>query len=336
MKLSDIGEFGFIDRVASLFKEKLASGVMGIGDDCAVIPQPGGEALLITTDTLIDGVHFLIGRIPPFDLGFKSLAVNLSDIAAMGGSPSSVFLSLGIPKDTEIAFLELFLKGFYELSKRHGVQLLGGDTTGSPEPFMVNVVVLGKVSLSKVKLRSSAITGDVVCVTGELGDSGGGLRLILDNIEATDEESRYLIGKHYRPWPHIEEGKWLAEKPGVHAMMDLSDGIDSDCMRIAEQSRCGMEIYLEKLPISEALKKTASRYNWDAFEIAATGGEDYCLLFTADGNKYEEINSSFKAKFGRPVYPIGKITDRLKQIKYFEHGKEVSLRPHGFDHFKRD
>ncbi len=336
LTINDLGEFGFIARFSRCFTRNLPGGVLGIGDDCAVLPWKGDLKLLVTTDLLVDGVHFLSEKILPQDLGYKALAVNLSDIAAMGGRPRWAFLSIAIPPGTPISWLDGFFRGWRQLEKKTGVRLLGGDTTRSKAGFVVNVAVLGEVREKEVKLRSTARPGDVVAVTGNLGDSEGGLRLILGGTEnrRRGAEERFLIRRHYRPRPHLEEGQFLASQPGVRAMMDVSDGIDSDLHRIIERSGCGVEVDLEKLPVSPALKKCCARYGWNLEEVAAAGGEDYCLLLTVAPEKFPEISDEFSLRFKRPLTSIGRVTNRKNQLVYLRHKKEVKLGKSGFDHFK--
>jgi len=334
--LRELGEFGFIDRVAGLFASHLPEGTLGIGDDCAVLEGPGGAARLVTTDSVIEGVHFLRSAISPRDLGYKSLAVNLSDIAAMGGRPQEAFLSMGVSKDTEISYLEQFLQGFHELCDESGTRLMGGDTTGSTGPLFVSVTVLGTAPRGQVRLRSMARPGDAVCVTGRLGDSGGGLRVLLDDLPRDEPDNARLLERHHRPRPHIEEGPWLAGRPAVRAMMDVSDGIDSDSMRIAERAECGIDIDLESVPISDELGRAAARYGWDPYEMAASGGEDYCLLVTVDPERLADVTLAFQDRFGRPLFAVGRVTDAPRRIRYFREGEAVRLGRHGWDHFRGD
>lgn len=338
LRIEDLGEFGFIARFSRDFLKKLPPGVLGIGDDCAVIPWKGRKKLLVTTDLLIDGVHFLKENISARDLGYKSLAVNLSDIAAMGGNPRWAFLSIAIPSETEVAWLDEFFRGWRQLAERTGVHLLGGDTTKSRAGLVINVVILGEVDARYIRYRSSARPGDIVAVTDNLGDSEGGLRLILNKMpdEKLHSEEKYLLRRHYRPRPHLEEGQFLARQPEVRAMIDISDGIDSDLRRIMERSGCGVRVFLERLPISPALKKCAGRYNWNLDEVSAAGGEDYCLLLTVAPEKFSGLAKQFHRRFGRPLRAIGQITDEKYQLHYLRGNHQIELKKSGFDHFRTE
>ncbi len=334
MKISDIGEFGLIHRVAPQFLDNLTDRMHGIGDDCAVLHQTDDQSLLVTTDLLIEDVHFLRQKISPFDLGCKSLAVNLSDIAAMGGEPLAAFLSIGLPKDITVEWLDQFFAGLHHLGEQTHSPLLGGDTTVSRDRVIINIAVLGRAQPGKIKYRSGARAGDVICVTGLLGDAAAGLRLIRgDFTEDRVAAFKSLMETHNKPRPHLEEGKWLAARHAVHAMLDVSDGIDSDIKRIMEQSKVGARIDIEKLPVSTMLARACRVFHWNEYEMAATGGEDYCLLFTASDNDYEKLAADFTLQFGRPLYKIG-VIEKEQRLLYLRHNKKINLNPHGWDHFK--
>lgn len=332
MKLADLGEFGFIRRFAGPFQTHLPSGVTGIGDDCAIIPWTADTCQLVTTDMLVEDVHFLRQRTPPQALGEKSLAVNLSDIAAMGGKPTHAFLSIGIPAAVEVEWLDAFFTGLRTLAEHEQVSLLGGDTTSSPGPLIVNIAVLGLIPSKQIKRRSAARPGDSVCVTGELGDAGGGLRVLLDALTMGEDE-RYLLDRQHRPQAHVQEGQWLGEQPAVHAMLDISDGIDADIRHIMEQSACGAIIDLARLPRSPALLNAAQRHQWDCEQLAATSGEDYCLLLTVAPDQLRAVQAAFQARFARPLTTIGTITDQAMQLLYTRNDQPVQLQQHGFEHF---
>jgi thiamine-monophosphate kinase len=333
LKITDIGEFGFIARFSPAFIRNLPKNLVGIGDDAAVIPWKGRKKLLVTTDMLLDGVHFLKEKIAPADLGYKSLAVNLSDIASMGGKPLWAFLSIALPSETEVFWLDQFFNGWRSLAEKTEVALLGGDTTRSLDKLVITVAVLGEAEDRFIKYRSGARSGDIITVTGDLGDSEGGLRLVLEDKGETAEE-KYLIRRHYRPRPQLEEGFFLARQPEVRAMMDVSDGIDSDLKRISERSGCGLEVDLENLPVSHALKKCSQKYGWNIDDLAAAGGEDYCLLITVDSKKFPELVRKYQRRFGKKLQPIGRITEEKGKFVYLKNGKVVSLKKAGFDHFR--
>lgn len=328
MKLHDIGEFGLIHRFAPHFTKHLPHGVEGIGDDCAIIPSTPGKSTLVTTDLLIENIHFLNNKISPHDLGYKALSVNLSDIAAMGGTPHYAFLSLGLIPTLDVSWIDAFFQGIDELATLEGVYLLGGDTTRSQKDLVINITIIGDIETPNIKRRSQATTGDIIFCTGQLGDSAAGLQVILNNLPE-DEITSPLITAHHRPRPHIKEGKWLSQYPSVHAMIDISDGIDSDLQRIMEESSCGATVDLDKLPLSPELKQVCNLYGWNATELASTGGEDYCLLATASPEAFPELSATFTKEFGHPLFPIGTITSQVGELVY----TPTPLKKKGFDHF---
>jgi len=332
VKLSEIGEFGLINRISPPFLHDLPEGVVGIGDDAAIIERGNGEALLVTTDTLVEEIHFLKAKTSPRELGEKSLAVNLSDIAAMGGTPTSAFLALGLPRDTGVEWIDEFFAGLHQLAARERVALLGGDTTRSPGPILITITVLGRAPLSHIKRRSAAQAGDILCVTGDLGDSAGGLRVMLEELPVGEDE-RYLLERHHRPRAHLAEGRLLGAQPGVRAMMDVSDGVDSDIRRIMEQSSCGARIDLEQLPVSPALRSASSHHGWDLTELVLAGGEDYCLLLTVDPSAMATVSEAFREKFARELSAIGTIAGAQGRLELFRDGRPARLGKHGFDHF---
>jgi thiamine-monophosphate kinase len=332
MKLKDIGEFGFIERFAHDYDNLISANDTGIGDDCAIIEISKTENHVITTDLLIEDIHFLKDKISPEHLGYKSLAVNLSDIAAMGAKPLHSFLSIGIPKNTEVDYLDKFMKGYKELSEKYHTPLMGGDTTRSADRLVINVVVVGTIKKSKMHLRSMAETGDLICVTGELGDSGGGLKVLLDKLDSNEVNER-LIRKHNLPEPRINEGLWLSEYNEVHAMIDISDGIASDLSHVLKASQKSASVELTKIPISSSLKKASEKNGWNTYEIATGGGEDYELLLTIKKDAFNKINKGFASQFEKPLYPIGEIHEGDDNINWLVDGKEIDNKLDGFNHF---
>lgn len=332
MNISQLGEFALIDRFSKQFSFDQKGGFIGIGDDCAVIPKDYESSLLVSTDLLVEGVHFLKHRISAEDLGYKALTVNLSDIAAMGGTPQSIFLSLGLPADTEVSWVDQFFKGLGTLADKFGVKLLGGDTTRSLQATIVNVAIIGTALNENIKLRSAAKPGDIVCVTAELGDSAAGLKCLLQNKPETPL-TKALIHAHHKPVPHVRQGEWLGAQSAVHAMMDVSDGIASDLNHILKQSQCGASIFVEKLPISESLKKASKEFSWNESALAVSGGEDYCLLFTAEKKSIESLSIAYLKEFHSPFFQIGEITSDPYEIQFFKNGQPTVVETKAFEHF---
>ncbi|MGK5087443.1 thiamine-phosphate kinase [Bdellovibrionota bacterium FG-2] len=332
-------EFEFIAQIARKFSTLVPPGTLGIGDDCAVLPGFTGEneRLLVTTDLLTEGVHFFRAKSQPQDIGYKALAVNLSDIAAMGGRPTAFFLSLALPKNLEPNWARLFLKGLHKCATEFHTPLLGGDTTGSETSITINICVLGRANSTRIKLRSGACVGDVICVTGFLGDSAGGLGLVkagasvVSRLSARDQKS--LLRAHFRPRPRLDEGTWLACHSAVHAMMDVSDGIHSDLPHILEASQCGAMVFVDDLPISGALARFCKAFRTSPVQVALMGGEDYCLLCTVNESAINRVSGEFKNRFGRPLFQIGRVTANPGRLEYFEQGRRVKPKGHPFRHF---
>ncbi len=334
MKLSEIGEFGFIDRFAHKFEDLINPPAMGIGDDCAILPANELFDFVITTDMLVEDVHFVRSKITPFNLGHKALAVNLSDIAAMGAKPIDSFLSIGIPSNVEVEYLDELMEGYHQLSDIYHLPLMGGDTTRSPEKLILNISVIGMIGKNRSRLRSMACTDDIIAVTGYLGDSAAGLKVILDN-QASNYLTDYLVQCHNRPHAEVNEGQWLGAQTGVNAMIDISDGIASDLKHILKASKKGGYIDINKLPVSSQLIEYADIKGLNITQLATTGGEDYRLLLTIEPTSFENVSNGFNQKFGRPLYPIGRIVDETPVLKYFKNGEPFTAPGSGFNHFEK-
>lgn len=300
MKIQNWGEDTFIEYLAKMFPTMN-------GDDCAVI----SPNLLVTTDALVEGVHFLKEQISPQDLGYKTIAVNVSDIVAMGGVPKYGFLSVAFPKTLEDSWIKHLMEGIQEACIKWNIFLLGGNTVGSKRDIFLSMTLVG--SAEKIKYRNTAEEGDIICVSGNLGDSGAGFRALQEGVV-----NEKLIRSHFRPEPSVEQGKWLASLSGVHAMMDISDGLDCDLKRLLKASQKGAIIDIDKLPLSEELLKICREREWDPLQLALTGGEDYCLLFTVA----KEATA--------PLFPIGTITK--EGLIFQKGGKSISINYPHFDH----
>ncbi len=307
-----MGEFEFIEGIKRMFAAVGdPAAIQGIGDDCAVMPLGDGRSLVFTADMLLEGTHFLCEAATARQIGRKSLAVNLSDIAAMGARPVATLLSLGLPAGRTSGWAEEFMTGYHELSQQFGVALAGGDTTRSRDRVAVNVTAIGIADDACLKRRSDARPGDMICVTGRLGDSTAGLREVLAGNYASP-----LALIHHDPQPHIVQGQWLGQQADVHAMIDLSDGLASDLRHVLVASGVGAEVDLECIPTDHSL------------EDALAGGEDYKLLFTAAPDVVER----YRREVGE-IYPVGRIVEGAPRIVWLRNGMPVEGDWRGFVHF---
>lgn len=309
------GEFSFIGDIARLFGGLPHNGFEPIGDDCTVVECGDGEVLVLSTDLLIEDVHFLRSASTPEQVAHKSLMVNLSDIAAMGARPVATLLSLALPTSAQQEWAKCFMESYYEASKRCGVALVGGDTTSSTDKISISVVAIGRAKRDNIKRRSAARVGDVVCVTGKLGASSKGLVDIMFGDLATPASEIHRMAQ-----ARIDEGILLGAEEAVHAMMDVSDGIASDIRHIMEQSKVGADIDTALVPTDYDLR------------YALSGGEDYELLLTVDAACAEELCRRFERETGTALTIIGRITDS-GDLRWLSGGNPVELDLEGFRHF---
>ena len=320
--IRELGELGLIARVRSAVASSAEAGVRtGIGDDAAVLALGPGALLLATTDLVIEGVHFRRAWASPYDIGWKSMAVNLSDIAAMGGTPRWVLIAVALPNEASVEDVDLFYSGLRDAAAPSGAVIVGGDTSASPDGWMINVTVLGE-HLGTPKLRSAARPGDAVVVTGTLGRSAAGLAL-LEAGEAkhpgVSEEARgELTAAHLRPVARLAEGRWLGGQPGVHAMMDMSDGLATDLGHICRESRVGARIMVDALPVPPAAREAAGALGRNPLEWATGGGEDYELLFTCDAAITLVLAEGLRRATGAVVTVIGRIEPPEAAVTYVD------------------
>jgi len=311
--------------------------VQGIGDDCAVIRASGDRLWLVTMDTLMESIHFDSAWHPPDSLGRKSVAVNVSDIAAMGGRPAFAFLSLGLPQSFTPEWLDLFSRGLTEACRQYGCCLAGGDTVRSAGGIVITLTVIGEVASKQILYRRNARPGDDVWVSGTLGNAAAGLELCRRG-KAGEKDAFPLVESHLSPAPRVDLASRLAASGMLHAMMDLSDGLATDLAHLCAQSNAGAVIYADLLPVSGLLQETARAMGIDGRRWALTGGEDYELLFTAPARNRKKIiglaeegtlsrigcideKSGVRLAEGKP----GKESQPLKDISYL-----------GYDHFQSD
>lgn len=331
--LWEVGEFGFIDRINQEMIPRPEWVIQGIGDDASVFQPKAGSVLLLTTDMLVEEVHFRIETTTFRLLGRKSLAVNLSDMAAMGAEPLDAYICLAVPSRLTFEDLDELYDGLREMAWEHRVNILGGDTTRSPGPLVINVALTGQASKDQVVFRSGAKPGDLIYVTGTLGDAGAGLDLITRGGNWSEEKFRFLVEAHLDPKPHVWEGRFLVERGFPTSMMDLSDGLASDLRRICERSKVGALVLEGAIPISEALSQYALEVGLSPLSLALGGGEDYCLLLTVPASRGAELEREFQEKFKRPIWKVGEITKEQEILLLDRQGRTLPLPQGGWDSF---
>jgi len=344
MHLTEIGEFGLIDRIAGLLPQSDKDVVVGIGDDTAALRVRGDRLLLVTCDIQLEGRHFLRQKITPQQLGRKALAINLSDIASMGGLPRYALISLGLPKDLEVAWVDGLYEGLKEEATRFGVHIVGGNITSSPL-ILVDITLFGEVEEERLLQRSGARVGDRLLVTGTLGASATGLAWLLQGngmagagslAQEIAEEVAQVVAAHLTPTPRVMEGRAIAATGLATAMIDLSDGLASDVAHICERSKVGVRVEAGRLPISPATRVVAQALGRDPISFALFGGEDYELLFTVPPDRVEELMTIVGQAIGIPLTEIGEIVPAAEgRTLVLADGGKVSLEPGGWDHFRK-
>ena len=333
MKVADLGEFGVIHRLTKLIHERRKRSpysfgcklLVDTGDDAAAW-KSGGATELFTTDTMVEGVHFTQPTIPWQDLGWKAMAVNLSDIAAMGGLPLYALVTLGIPSNFRLDDLDMLYKGALDAAEEFGFSIIGGDMVRSPVTF-VTVALIGATQGTPMT-RCHARLGHQVAVTGHLGSSAGGLETLRLGEETGDAHAQSLIQAHRRPRPHLKQGRTLA-LAGVKAAMDVSDGLLDDLSKLCGASHVSAQINAHQLPIVSALQDT---FPQSYQHLALTGGEDYVLLFTAEPQTMELVLPQLS---GNPAI-IGQIcAGEPGRVQVLDHaGKDITPVTGGWDHYR--
>ena len=338
MNVRDLGEFGVIKLLTQMVADETKGPDGAAPGDFVLLVDAGDDAAawrcgqgteLCTTDTVVEGVHFTRATTPWRDLGWKTMAANVSDIAAMGGLPLYALITLGLPPDTEIEDLCSLYQGMIEMGNRYGVAIVGGDMVRSPVVFVT--VGLTGVCEGAPMLRSTAQRGDLVAVTGCLGSSAGGLEIMLKSLPIRGEPAEYLKSAHRRPEPCVSQGRVLS-RHGIRTAMDISDGLVDDLSKLCQASGIAARLDARKIPVHAALKEVFPRKYLD---MALGGGEDYQLLFTAPGELMEEVLPLLPP----PATVIGEIVEgEPGQVTVFdsETGKSLSAPSGGWDHFAPD
>jgi thiamine-monophosphate kinase len=311
-EIAELGEFGLIDHLTKNNEIRNASTIVGVGDDAAVLDH-FGKQIVVTTDLLIENVHFDLMYTPLKHLGYKSVVVNLSDIYAMNASPAQITVSIAVSNKVSLEALDEFYEGVYAACEKYGVDLVGGDTSSSQKGFIISVTAVGEVAPDKYVKRSTARKGDLVCVTGDLGGAFLGLtllerekRIFLENpgVQPDLEQQTYIVGRILKPEARKDIIEFFAEKEIMPtAMMDVSDGLSSELLHICKQSSLGCVIYEEKIPVHEDARHFAYKLELDPTACALSGGEDYELVFTISQDDYDKMVTN------ESISVIGYMTD---------------------------
>lgn len=331
-----IDELSALRRIEEQFHTASQGVEVGVGDDAAAVEITSGRLLLATTDCQVEGVHFIKSLISPVVLARKSVAVSLSDIGAMGGVPRYILASVGFSPDEDEDYLEQMISGFRMSEKEFGVGLIGGNLSSSSKLFL-DITALGEVEPEYMVRRTGAGAGELIYVSGTLGDSALGLMLLrkgapLGESKDHSEESKYLIDRHLSPQPRMALGRELALSGAATSMIDVSDGLLIDLERITVHRGLGASIRAETLPVSEGYERYVADFSSDSYELALSGGEDYELLFTSAENKRESVTRIASAA-GVRITEIG-IVNTGGTVEVFDsNGDEIKLNRRGFVHF---
>ncbi|MHB0972181.1 MAG: thiamine-phosphate kinase [Thermoanaerobaculia bacterium] len=337
MKISEVGEFGLIDRIREIIAIDRADIVTGIGDDVAVLDTGAPELLLATVDCQIDGVHFLSASATAAQIGRRALAINLSDIAAMGGHPDYALVSLSLPFETDVEWVEDLYRGFREEAARSGTAIIGGNMARSPGALQLHVTVLGRVKREHLLLRSGAKPGEAVLVTGALGESTGGLQLLLSpSLDLPPADRERLLARYNTPTPRLRESAAIAHLGVATSMLDISDGLSSDVGHICESSGVGVRVEAARLPIPEVVRRLGALCGRDPVDLALCGGEDFELILTAPRNAVDRIIATVRESTGTDVTVVGEIVDaREGRTLVHPDGREEPLVARGWNHFEK-
>ena len=326
MKISELGEFGLIERIRAAIPAAGPDVIIGIGDDVAVLRADAQSVWLATCDVQVEGAHFLRGAIAPRSLGRKALAINLSDIASAGGTPRFALVSLGLPGDLETEFIDELYAGLREEGSAFGVDIVGGNISRSRLGMFIDVFLIGEAARENVVLRSGAHPGDLIMVTGSVGDAAAGVALLLD--PALKADARYAdaaCARRDRPTPRVREGALIGTLRLASAMIDVSDGIAGDLRHICEKSKVSARLYAERLPVSADNRALARRTKGNEWHFALHGGEDYELLFTASPGHADQLARRITSATGTPAEgPFGRV---------LPDGSSFPLAEAGWDHF---
>jgi thiamine-monophosphate kinase len=337
-KAGEVGEFGLIDRIRARRTAHSDDVVLGIGDDCAVLRR-GPVLEVLTTDCLVEGTHYEPGWMTMKDIGWKALAVNVSDVAAMGGHPGHALVTLFLPDEFTTTQLDDLYEGMEECGERMGVTVVGGDIVRINGPFAISIVLSGICERDQLVLRSGARKGDLIAVTGSLGEASVGLRMLREgkadivSDDPADAHARICLDRFRRPLPRLKEARMITRGLLPSSMIDISDGLLSDLWHVLEASNVGAVLDAGKIPVGQGVLDFLDGDREAAVSQALSGGEDYELLLSINC-RHEEDLPAIASKLGTDITPIGKITAKGSGMKLSGKGGERDVGRAGFDHFK--
>lgn len=328
------GEFALIERIAKGIKTRGDDLLVGIGDAAAVLRAPGNKRNVVTTDMLFEDVHFRLDWTDPYCLGWKAVAVNISDIAAMAAEPTFTFVAVALSAQTPVTFVDELYRGMRDVCARYKAVIAGGDTNISPQRMVINVTQMGQVKKRHVVCRSGAVPGDLILVTGTLGNAAAGLALLMaEGREGAERVSPQAVRAHLLPTPRVAEAHAAVRAGGVTAMMDVSDGLCGDLRKLCRASGVGALVGRESVPVGCGARAAAQRLRSTSADYALQGGEDYELLLCAAPDRAAAIVETVSA-LGTPITVIGEVTSGDDVFLVDERGIREPVR-RGWDHFAR-
>lgn len=335
MRVGEVGEFALIARLQSRLQHVENPRIIcGMGDDCAVLRPSTGMELILTTDTQEEGVHFRRDWATPEDIGWRCLAVNVSDIAAMGGSPLGAVVALSLPATLEVAFIEAFYDGMQALSMHYDCPVIGGNISQRADSLSVTITVLGEVPYGQSVYRSGAQAGDEIWVTGNLGAAKAGLEVLRQPQAVAGLQTAGVLERYRRPCPRLREALYLRQHAGLHSLLDLSDGLSSDLRHVCEASGVGARLEAACIPVAEDVRQVAAALQVDPLVYALHGGEDFELCLTAPSGRLAAIQSHFEQQFRCPLVRVGTIQAATGVVLVSPDGTEQPLEARGYDHFR--
>lgn len=336
--LSTLGEFGLIRKLEKHCQTLNTNVIQGIGDDAAILQTSPKESLIASKDLAIEGIHFDLRFENPKDIGYRTVVANMSDMAAMGAVPKFILVALAVPRSYSLDSLQAIYRGFKEACREHSISLVGGDTSASQSGLFLSITILGQVKKNRALRRQGAKVGDLVCVTGTLGDSRAGLEILKRQVPrkktvALRPYESFLKKRHLKPTARLLLGQYLSQHRLAHAAIDISDGLSGDLSHLCQASHVGVELRANDLPISRQCRIYATANDLDPFDFALIGGEDYELLFTIH-RRHQSKLANLSRMVKTPITCIGTIKPKSFGLRLtLEDGTSQNISNRSYNHF---